>query len=784
MTAQYEDTLSTVERRALAASPFDVIYPPEEKIPAIVVDNFPSLGRLAAARFLEWAGTHPEGVVSLPTGKTPQYFIHWVTHFLETWDRNKTRAQLDECGLDAAGKPDLAGLRFVQIDEFYPIRSSQKNSFCNYVKDFYLAGFGLDPDRAMLIDCEHIALGAGQDLDEVWPAGTVDLSLRHRKAHNNLERLQKETLAKIDQWCQEYEERIRGMGGIGFFLGGIGPDGHIGFNVRGADHHSTTRLTPTNYETQAAAAQDLGGIEISSRRLVITIGLGTITANPDCTAIIIAAGETKAPVVADAVQQPAHILYPAAALRSLPRARFYLTAGAARGLDRRRCHEIAAAEKPADEVVERSVIDLSAARGTPLLELNAEDFDADPLARLALDRRGSEPGKLAREIHAGLESRIAAGARTLTGTRFFHTEPHHDDIMLGYLPYVVRHVRDTSNAHYFACMTSGFTAVTNGYFRSLLISARRRLYSREFDALDAEGYFRPDNASGRQRDIWEYLDGVAAGNEDMTDDGTCRRTLRNLAAVYGETDRRSLEKKIAELVDYLDTAYPGQKDPPDIQKLKGMCREWEAECLWGYFGWSCDNVMHLRLGFYTGDIFTEDPTASRDVPPILAAMRTVRPDVVTVALDPEASGPDTHYKVLQAVGEAVRQYVAETGNTNIRIWGYRNVWYRFHPAEANIYIPVSLNMFSIMQSAFLNTFISQREASFPSHAHDGPFCELAQNIQAGQYQVLKTCLGREWFHNNDNAMIRATRGFVFIWEMDIAEFSQRCRALKKSTENR
>ena len=37
----------------------------------------------------------------------------------------------------------------------------------------------------------------------------------------------------------------------------------------------------TNYETQAAAAGDLGGIEVSRQRLVITIGLGTITCNPD-----------------------------------------------------------------------------------------------------------------------------------------------------------------------------------------------------------------------------------------------------------------------------------------------------------------------------------------------------------------------------------------------------------------------------------------------------------------------------------------------------------------------
>jgi len=43
----------------------------------------------------------------------------------------------------------------------------------------------------------------------------------------------------------------------------------------------------------------------------------------------------------------------------------------------------------------------------------------------------------------------------------------------------------------------------------------------------------------------------------------------------------------------------------------------------------------------------------------LVAMRFIEwvqenPDIVTCALDPEASGPDTHYKVLQAISEATK----------------------------------------------------------------------------------------------------------------------------------
>ncbi|MEK7400718.1 MAG: hypothetical protein AAB116_27550 [Candidatus Poribacteria bacterium] len=77
---------------------------------------------------------------------------------------------------------------------------------------------------------------------------------------------------------------------------------------------------------------------------------------------------------------------------------------------------------------------------------------------------------------------------------------------------------------------------------------------------------------------------------------------------------------------------------------------------------------------------------------------------------------------------------------NIEILGYRNVWYRFHPSEANIYVPVSLNMFAVLQNAFMNAFVSQKDASFPSYECDAPFSVLAQQIQVQQYQMLKPVL--------------------------------------------
>ena len=784
MSKKNKSAGSKVEEIALAKSPFDMIYPPEEKLKTLVVDNFPALGKLAAMRFLEWVQQNPGGVISLPTGKTPEHFIKWVVHLLDNWGHKGINAELEANGVDPAIKPDMKSLHFVQIDEFYPINSRQHNSFYFYVNQFYIDGFGLDPKKALLIDSSSIGLPHGETLQSIWPDNTVDLTLRYRPGKRLQERKQKRVLEEIDQWCQQYEEKIRSLGGIGFFLGGIGPDGHIGFNVRGSDHFSTTRLTPTNYETQAAAAGDLGGIEVSRTRLVITIGLGTITYNPDCVAVIIAAGEAKARIVADAVQKEKHALYPATALQSLPNARFYITTGAAKLLQKRQLEFLDKQENIADATVEKIFIDLAEEKRKRIKDLSGKDARSSKAATLVLEKRPEPLPELLELAHRRLESKMKRGLSVLENTRFLHTEPHHDDLMLGYLPWIVRHTRLASNTHYFACLTSGFTAVTNKFMNQKLDYLEHFINTQEFVQLMQDGYFEPDNIVGRNRDVWQYLDGVAANSGTMKRNGIARRLLRDLIAVYDEFDLGNLKDRIIELKSYFETQYPGKKDLGYIQKLKGMSREYEAECLWGYFGWSCEYVRHLRLGFYTGDIFTEEPTVDRDVLPVLSLLKEVQPDVVTVALDPEASGPDTHYKVLQAISEALKRYQHESGRSDIKVWGYRNVWYRFHPSEANIFVPVSLNMFSIMQSSFMNSFLSQKDASFPSYEHDGPFSELAQKIQVSQYQKIKTALGREWFYEYPSPMVRATRGLVFLVEMTLEEFYAHSRALKQLAENR
>ncbi|MCK4597951.1 glucosamine-6-phosphate deaminase, partial [bacterium] len=93
-----------------------------------------------------------------------------------------------------------------------------------------------------------------------------------------------------------------------------------------------------------------------------------------------------------------------------------------------------------------------------------------------------------------------------------------------------------------------------------------------------------------------------------------------------------------------------------------------------------------------------------------------------------------------------------------------------------------LNSMAIMENAFMKCFGSQREASFPSYEYDGPFYRLAQKIMVEQYQMLKTCLGRELFGSHDSPRMRAAHGLVFLRQMDLKEFYQHSEKLRSSMQ--
>lgn len=755
-------TLSKVEAAFVQISGIEKM---STRLPYITTENFPTLGLLTSLRFLEWVSENPEGVISLPTGKTPEYFIKYTHYLLESWEKPETRALLEKYGLSDMQKPNLKGLQFVQIDEFYPISPKQHNSFYNYVSEYYIKGFGLDPSRSLLINPDEIELVDGKTYQEIFPDYEIDLSLRYRAAKTEEEELKKSAIFQIDNWCSQYEQKIRDKGGIGFFLGGIGPDGHIAFNVRGTELFSNTRLTQTNFETQAVAAGDLGGIEISRTRLVITIGLGTITYNPDAVAIIFAAGEAKADIVKAALENEISALYPATVLQRLKNGRLYLTSGAASRLN----DSIERYYKGSpwnEEKTQRAVIDLCVNLNKYGHHLTLEDLKNDPWCSMIPNLSEHTPELVINAIKAKLER----GMRGDENQTIYHTGPHHDDIMLGIMPYTIRQLRPITNDVHFAIMTSGFTAVTNHFLISVIEDSLQLMENEQIQMIHYPDFFEQGYAFKWDKDVYHFLDNVAKNNDFEKRRGLCHRLIRSIVVIWKVTNKQELRKILTDVNEELTLSYAGSKNPPNIQKLKGMLREFEEELVWAYYGVQVRNVHHLRLGFYKGEIFTENPEKDRDMLPILEQLKTIKPDIISLALDPEGSGPDTHYKVLQAIAGAVKEWSRDTDLSKLRILGYRNVWYKFHPASANLIVPVSLSSLAVLDKSFKESYLSQVSASFPSFEYDGPFSELTQKTWVKQLKQIQLLLGKNFFYENDNAMIRATHGLIYIKEMDVEEF--------------
>ena len=747
----------------------------QTNIPYITVENFPKLGKLAAMRFLEWVSGNPEGVISLPTGKTPEYFIEWVKRVLDQWDSDAGKKMRETNGLFLDSKPDLRGLHFVQIDEFYPISPKQHNSFYNYVKKYYVRDFGLDEAKCQFINCEEIPLPGGKHFTEVFPDGIIDLSLRYREPKDAVELLRQKSIFMIDNWCAEYDQKIRDLGGIGFFLGGIGPDGHIAFNTRGSDPHSTTRLTHTNFETQAAAASDLGGIEVSRTKPVITIGLDTITHNPDCVAIIFAAGEAKAPVVADALEKKPSNLYPASVLAKLPGARFYITAGAASMLHES-IYDYYTATPWSQEKTDRAVLECCNKIGKYADKVTIEDLRNDEYCSMIPDLgEGTIPS-----VIASLKNKIDLGTSSWSDQIFYHTGPHHDDIMLGLLPHIHRVSRNETNGSHFAVMTSGFNAVTNKFLIDALQNTLRFLNDGKIQMTSYPDFFSKGYKEKRDKDIYHYLINVASDNTEERRRGFSHRIVRNFIEIWGVDSITALMSKISDVIRETAAAYDGEKMSEGIRLLKGSIREFEEELVWGFFGIKNDNIHHLRLGFYTGDIFTEQPNRERDVEPILKQLREIKPTVISLAFDPEGSGPDTHYKVLQAIAEAIREWSKEEDLKDLRIWGYRNVWFKFLPSEATHIVPVSLNAMGVFDNAFRNCYSSQVDASFPSYKFDGKFSDLAKKIWVRQLSDVQCVLGKPFFYQNMSPRLRTTHGLLFFKEMGVDEFLRSARELQNS----
>lgn len=113
-------------------------------------------------------------------------------------------------------------------------------------------------------------------------------------------------------YCQWYENKIKGRGGIDLQVLGIGRNGHIGFNEPGAGFESRTRLVFLDRTTVEDNSKFFDNIEAVPKK-AITVGLETIMEAKEC--LLLCSGAGKSAILYKALKGPVSIEVPASILQ-------------------------------------------------------------------------------------------------------------------------------------------------------------------------------------------------------------------------------------------------------------------------------------------------------------------------------------------------------------------------------------------------------------------------------------------------------------------------------------
>jgi len=104
----------------------------------------------------------------------------------------------------------------------------------------------------------------------------------------------------LEKNCQDYEEKIKKVGGVDLFLGGIGADGHIAFNEPGSSLSSRTRIKTLSYDTILANSRFFNNDISKVPTTALTVGVGTVMDAREV--LIIITGFLKARALRQAVE--------------------------------------------------------------------------------------------------------------------------------------------------------------------------------------------------------------------------------------------------------------------------------------------------------------------------------------------------------------------------------------------------------------------------------------------------------------------------------------------------
>ena len=237
------------------------------------------------------------------------------------------------------------GLSFANVitfnlDEYYPMHPDELQSYVRFMNEHLFDLIDIKKENV------HI------------PDGTLDTE-------------------KVSEYCAGYEKAIADAGGLDIQILGIGRTGHVGFNEPGSGAESLTRLITLDRVTRLDAASSFFGEENVPRR-AITMGVGSILAAK--TVLLLAFGEHKSPIVAQAVEGKITNHVAASFLQNHDDACFMLDQAASENLTRSKCPWLIEAVQWDEFKIRKAVIWLARHVDKPILKLTDEDYNEEAVS--------------------------------------------------------------------------------------------------------------------------------------------------------------------------------------------------------------------------------------------------------------------------------------------------------------------------------------------------------------------------------------------------------------------
>jgi len=247
----------------------------------IIKPNYEELSKYAAEIISRQIQEKPNSVLGLATGSTPEGLYKEIVRM------RKEKAL------------DFSKIVTFNLDEYYGLAIDSKQSYACFMHENLFKHININQENA------HI------------PDGKIPLQ-------------------EIENYCRQYENKIKENRGIDLQILGIGIDGHIGFNEPGSSLYSRTRLVvldKTTIDTNWEKFFKKDGIaKENASSFAITMGIGTIFEAGRI--LLMASGKSKADIVAKFIEGPVTSQVPASFLQLHPNVSVILDEDAASKLQR------------------------------------------------------------------------------------------------------------------------------------------------------------------------------------------------------------------------------------------------------------------------------------------------------------------------------------------------------------------------------------------------------------------------------------------------------------------